>query len=168
MKVWIRNLTTGKEMEINLPMKEHRLRQILDERCEYIIIDCDVNIPEYANIYNLNELLQFCQDNEVEEEFEILMQTYLYHEVRTAMLNLEYLLIDFDTETAGWNCGSGGDFTQEWDKGRCLYEYGLAELPFEVKEEMEDYIDWSLVWRDSNCSGWREVTYKDRHYLVNV
>ena len=170
MKVWIRNLTKDKDVEIILPMDEDVLDSILDPNDEYIILDSEIlNVGQYESIDVLNAFLCICKDSRIPmEELEVLSKVMLYHEVMEAVENETYWLIDFDVETAHWNCGHGGDITSHADKGMCLYDSGLYNpFPCEVKEEMYDWINWEYVWINANCEGWQTVTVNGHGYLVH-
>ena len=77
----------------------------------------------------------------------------------------EFTILCFDDLTSQYNYGLGVFASDEW-KGFVLFHEGYGELPFEYKEEMEDYIKWDCVWSTAECEGWREVEYKNKTYLV--
>ena len=170
MKVWIRNLTKDKDVEIILPIDERKLDEIINPNDEYIILDSEIlDVGEYDSIDELNEFLFVCEENGVPmEELEVLSKVMLYHEVMESVDKQAYWLIDFDDETAHWNCGYGGDITSHADKGMCLYDTGLYNpFPCELKEEMYDWINWESVWINANCEGWQPVTVNGHGYLVH-
>ena len=120
MKVWIRNLTKDYDKELNLPMTEEKLDEILNPNDEYIIIDYDAKVlspGQYDSIDELNEFLNECKEYEIEEwELGVLSRVLLYHEVIEHIQNGSFIIFDFDMITSGWNCGRGGDFTLDNDK----------------------------------------------------
>jgi hypothetical protein len=171
MRVWIRNLTKDIDKEIILPISEEELDKALNPNDEYIIIDYDANVlspRQYDSIDELNEFLMECKEDGIEEEtLGILSKVLLYHEVIEHIRNGKYTIVDFDMITSDWNCGRGGDFTSDHDKGLALHEYGY-KLPFEDKydESMEDWIEWSNLWTDASCSGWQDIKFNKNCYLV--
>ena len=170
MKVWVRNLTKDRDFCIELPMDERELDKIIDPNNEYIITDSEVvNMSEYDNIYELNEFLFDCKENGISiDTLEVLSRTYLYDEVIEMVDNLTFTIVDFDSETYGWNCGTGGNFSNAFDKGMCLYHaIGYKPFSFEVTEENHDWIDWSSVWTNAETEDWREVVVNGNHYLVH-
>ncbi len=95
-----------------------------------------------------------------DEEFKILGKTYLFKEIYEK-INDSYTIIDFYGETAGW---ASSDFYNEGDKGRILYDLGYASFPAEVPEELEEYMDYAMLYRDTEINlGIREV---DGRYMV--
>lgn len=171
MRVWIRNLTKDIDTEMVLPMTEEELDKRLNPNDEYIIIDYDAKVlspGQYDSIDKLNEFLNECKEDGIEEEtLGILSRVLLYNEVIEHVRNGNYTIIDFDDITSGWNCGRGGDFTSDHDKGLALHEFGYP-LPFEglYDESMEDWIEWENLWTDATCSCWHEVRFNDGCYLV--
>ena len=96
----------------------------------------------------------------------ILSATYLFSEIEDAIENeREFTILCFDDLTSQYQGGLGVFASDEW-KGFVLFHEGYGELPFEYKEEMEDYIKWDCVWSTAECEGWREVEYKNKTYLV--
>ena len=171
MRVWVRNLTKDIDKEIILPMTEEELDKALNPNDEYLIIDYDAKVlspGQYDSIDELNEFLNECEDEGISEEtLGILSRVLLYNEVIEHVRKGKYTIIDFDSESFGWNSGRGGDFTTDHDKGLVLHKCGY-KLPFENKydDSMEDWIDWSSLWTDASCSGWHEVRFNDGCYLV--
>ena len=171
MKIWIRNLTKDIDSELILPMTEEDLDKRLNPNDEYIIIGYDAKVlspGQYDSIDELNNFLMECHEDGIEEEtLGILSRVLLYHEVMEHVRNGNYTIVDFDDITSGWNCGNGGNFNSDHDKGLALHEYGYP-LPFEglYDESMEDWIEWSNLWTDASCSGWHEVRFNDGCYLV--
>jgi len=173
MRVWIRNLTRNYDKELILPVHEDTLQNELKDG-EYIIIDYDVKVlspGQYDSIDELNNFLLECKEDGIEEEtIGILSRVLLYHEVMEHIRNGNYTIVDFDAETSGWNCGSGGNFWNDDEKGRVLHDLGYCcfnwEREFPIVEEMEDDIAWENLWTDASCSGWHEVRFNDGCYLV--
>jgi hypothetical protein len=164
MWVILRDITVNKDVVKELPVANLQL----EEGREYIIADYEsiLDPSEFDSIPALNDFLKYCEENDISEDtLSILSKVYFYKEVVEAVMNDNYTIINFTDETADWNYGSGGNHTEE-DMGRCLFETGCYLLPFEVTEEMVDWIDWSHAWTDACCQGWVEVNYKDNLYLV--
>lgn len=170
MNIWVRNLTKNYDKELILPVHEDTLKSELKDG-EYIIIDYDAKVlspGQYDSIDELNSFLLECKEYKIEEwELGILSRVLLYHEVIERIQNGSFTILDFDVITSGWNCGDGGDFTSDHDKGLALHEYGYP-LPFEglYDESMEDWIEWENLWIDATCSGWHEVVIDDHCFLV--
>ena len=170
MKVLVRNLTKNIEFSVELPMDERELDKVLNPDDEYIIVDSEIlNVGEYDSIDELNGFLFDCKENGISlEDLEVLSATYLYNEVLEMVNNQTYCIVDFDTETHGWNYGNGGDFTSDFDKGMCLFDCGYYNpFNFEVTEHIHDWIDWESVWRNANTEGWRAVRVHGTGYLVH-
>ena len=173
MRVWIRNLTKDIDTELVLPMTEEELDKRLNPNDEYIIIDYDAKVlspGQYDSIDELNNFLTWCEEEYQisEETLGILSRVLLYHEVIEHVKNLDYIIVDFNAETNGWNCGRGGDITSDFDKGLCLFESGYYNpFDFEYKEEMENWIDWESVWINATCEGWCKVSMNGNDYLVH-
>lgn len=167
MRVIIRDITVNKYKTLILPMEKIDLKPHLQDNHEYIIIDtdCTLNPGQYDSITELNDFLIECLENSIsEDDLYILSRCCLYHEVMEMVREESYTIVDFESETENW---SYSDFTSESDKGRVLYDCGYYQMPFEVTTEMEDWIDWSIAWRNASCSGWREVRVGDNEYLVH-
>ena len=166
MEITIRNITKdnmrdfSNDHTINLPMDEEKLRSMLGND-EWIIVDSPVG-EEFTNITKLNEILSEMDENTLM----ILSTTYLFSEIEDAIENeREFTILCFDDLTSQYQGGLGVFASDEW-KGFVLFHEGYGELPFEYKEEMEDYIKWDCVWSTAECEGWREVEYKNKTYLV--
>lgn len=168
IQVWLENLTGWEHERIYLPVSN--VNDILKPNCEYIITDCQIlNPDELDSIHELNDFLNGCEENGIDEEtLMILSATYLYHEVIEMVVDGTYTIVDFDGETAHWNCGRGGDFTNAHDKGMCVHEYGYYNpFDFEMTDDIHDWIDWESVWRNAETEDWREVCVNGKHYLVH-
>ena len=166
MEITIRNITKdnmrdfSNDHTINLPMDEEKLRSMLGND-EWIIVDSPVG-EEFTNITKLNEILSEMDENTLM----ILSTTYLFSEIEDAIENeREFTILCFDDLTSQYQGGLGVFASDEW-KGFVLFHEEYGELPFEYKEEMEDYIKWDCVWSTAECEGWREVEYKNKTYLV--
>lgn len=173
MRVWIRNLTKDIDKEIELPVEEKELDKILNPNDEYIIIDYDATVlspGQYDSIDELNNFLTWCEEEYQisEETLGILSRVLLYHEVIEHVKNLDYIIVDFNAETNGWNCGRGGDITSDFDKGMCLFDSGYYNpFEFEMNEDIHDWIDWESVWINATTEGWHEVSMNGNDYLVH-
>lgn len=170
MKAWIRNLTKDTELELELPMPEEKLDEVLHPNDEYLIIDCEIlDVEEYDSIFSLNELLVFCQENSITEtKLEVFSKVFSYHELMDNIENDNGIIIDFDAETSDWHGGRGGDITSEEEKGMCLFDSGYYNpFDFEMTEDIYDWIDWASVWTNATCEGWVEVRVNHSGYLVH-
>ena len=169
MKIWIRNLTKDRDIELELPIEEEKLEVFLGQD-EYIILDSEVlTVEELSSIRELNKFLTECEDNGIDYSIlEVLSKVLLYNEVLYAVRNETYVIIDFNSETYGWNCGTGGDFCSDYDKGLCVYESGYYNpFNFEVTEDIHDWIDWESVWVNALTEGWQEVSVGNANYLIH-
>lgn len=172
MRVWIRNLTKDIDKEIILPMTEEELDKVLNPNDEYIIIDYDTKVlspGQYDSIDELNEFLNECKEEGIEEEtLGVLSRVLLYNEVIEHVRNGNYCIVDFNGETSGWNCGRGGDITSDYDKGMCLFDSSYYNpFEFEMNEDIHDWIDWESVWVNATTEGWHEVSLNGNDYLVH-
>ena len=171
MEIWVRNLTKDLDFGLDLPVPKEELDELLNSNDEYIIISYDAKVlspGQYDSIDELNDLLNECEEEGISEEtLGILSRVLLYHEVIEHVKNGSYFIIDFDVVTNGWNCGNGGNITNDWDKGLCVFEYaGYKPFDFDYKDEMEDWIDWESVWVNATTEGWHEVIFNNACYLV--
>ena len=123
MRVWVRNLTKDIDKEIILPITEEELDKELHPNDEYIIIDYDAKVlspGQYDSIDELNEFLTECKEDGIEEEtLGILSRVLLYNEVIEHVRKGKYIIVDFNAETAHWNCGRGGDFHNDSPRAKC-------------------------------------------------
>ena len=164
MKITIRNITKdnmrdfSNDHTINLPMDEEKLRLMLGND-EWIIVDSPVG-EELTNIEKLNNLM-----TEVDEDtLQILTKAFLLSEVMETEIE-NFTIIDFDSETAQYNCGYGVIGDDEW-YGRVLYDLGYISFPFKYTEDMEDYVKFEQLWYTANSDGWRDVRHNGNTYLV--
>lgn len=162
MEITIRNITKDTMVDFNndhtllFPMEEDKLRKLLGDD-EWIIVDSPIG-EELTNIVELNRLL-FDKDW---KDIEILQSAkYIFEEIK----NGEFTIIDFSSETSQWNNGSGV-IADEWWKGYLLHQMGYVNLPFEYKEEMEDWIKFEDLWWVADSDGWRETTVDNNVYLI--
>ena len=168
MEVWIRNITKDTMVDfdndhcINLPIEEGKLNNLLGDD-EWIIVDSPVG-EELTNIKKLNEIIQTYNEvfSDGDEILQMLCKTYLLSEIEDPY---DVIIINFDEETETWCCGNGAPYTDEY-KGLLLHSLGLIALPFQYTEEMEDWINWEMLWNQAETEGWREVYFKGNHYLV--
>ena len=123
---------------------------------------------EVDSIDELNEFLLECKADGVNEEIlGVLSRVFLYNEVIEHVRKESYRIVDFDAETSSWNCGYGGDITNDYDKGMAVFDFGFYNpFDFEMNEDIYDWIDWENVWVNATTEGWSEVTFNDRGYLV--
>lgn len=160
MNIIIKNLTQNIDREISLPMKKGKIEKILGKD-EWLIVDSPFVHDEFINILELNELLE-----EIDEmKIFILAQAFNFKEIKEMIEKENYIIINFDEETASYNNGNGVIF-EDWWKGYLLHDLGYMHFPFEYKEEMEDYVCFDKLWVEANCSGWFELYYNGQHYLI--
>lgn len=160
MIIYLRDLTVDEDIRRVLPCDDLRL---VDGH-EYIIIDGDIDCGE---CFSVEELNKFLKETEVDiETLKILNSTYLWNEVMEMVKEESFIIIDFDTETASWNCGSGVPDTDEW-VGRLMYELGYNSLPCEIPKVLEDYINWEVNWTSLECEGWCKTRYNGNTYIVH-
>jgi len=172
MEITIRNITKDNDVSINLPMETEKLTNLLGND-EWIIIDCPADCSymgsyaELTDIMKLNEIVRLYHivfiDEYADDMLQMLCKTYYLNEVENPC---DVIIIDFDAETETWGCGNGVPFTDEW-KGLLLFTLGLAALPFPYTSEMEDWINWEMLWNQAETEGWREVYYNGNHYIVH-
>lgn len=168
MKIYVRNITKNKDMEIELPMNVLKLEEKLGVD-EYIIVEAENILPvdAYSSISEINTFLDNCREVGVyEDELAILKHAgYIFEEIRDMIANERYVVIDFTETTRKW---SSGDIHSDSDKGLCLHINGYSNLPFKYDDSMEDYINWEVVWTEAESSGWR-ISHHDSHdYLVRA
>lgn len=167
IKVWFRDITIDKDIEIMLP---EGIRE-LDIDHEYIILDSEsLDIPELENIDSLAEFLQKCDELGVDKEtLEVMSATFLYSEIKEMVEKEELpVIIDFDAETENWYGGNGGDFTSASDKGMCVFDAGYYNpFTFQMDEDIYDWIDWESVWVNAETEGWRAVRVNRTGYLIH-
>ena len=168
MRVWVRNLTKDFGFGINLPMEE--LKDVFSPHDEYIITDSEIlDVGEYDSIYELNNFLLYCKENDISDEtLEILSKAMLYKEVIEAVEKESYIIVNFDSETASWYEGRGGDITNDSHKGMCLFDNNYYNpFGFEMEASIYDWIDWDSVWTQATTENWQEVKVGLRNYLVH-
>jgi hypothetical protein len=163
MEITIRNITKDTMIDFNndhtimLPMDEDKLQAFL-KNDEWIIVDSQIG-EEFDSIIEINRLLtEFDYDTLM-----ILSSIYSFADIKGKTED-DFAVVDFDGLTAKWYGGSGG--FSESDKGQVLFEEGYISLPFEYKEEMEDYIRWENLWTEAQCNGWVDLSYNGNTYLV--
>lgn len=177
----IRDLTVDKDINLNLPMKEAELDNVLNPEHEYIFVDWNgpLKLTEYSNINEVNEFLLYCKEKSIDEiTIEILsecaFERFCNETDKESFIkkleNYDYEIIDFDEVTKDWSCASIYD---DRDKGLALFIEGM-NLPFNITRElaieMEDWIRWENLWNESESDGWKVITIgSDLHsYLVRV
>lgn len=168
-EIWLKDLTVNRFFPVVLPMSPEELEKELKTDHEYVITDGDLDLVEYDSIQKVNEVLLYCQEEEIPEtELEMLFHMYSLEDVQELVENRCYVFVDFDAETETWNYGNGGDFTSDYDKGMLLYDLGLTD-PFETElpPELHDWIQWDSVWTTAETVGWQEVIHKGTHYLFH-
>jgi hypothetical protein len=151
-KIYIANLAKYVEGKlvgewINLPNDEEYIRQKISDILGYneeIAIhdyeDIPFEIHEYDDIYNINNLLKFFEDNKIPDDvIEHMIDTY-QNSNKYDLKNYEeldyYILYDIhdyaDLAYAMWK------------------ELGYYA---EITEAVEQYIDWEKIGMDLNCGG---------------
>ena len=150
MKLYLRDLTDDKDVELDMPYEECPLTK----GHEYIIQDtddCPFNLSELDSIDQANVLLKKLEDSRyTKAEIDAIGSSYLFSEVQEAFEKSEepFEVIEiesFDDEDCGYE----------------LYENGISYLPFEVPEEAVDYIRWEQNWFAAESDGWRKSS--DNH-----
>ena len=160
MKFDCYNYTKQEGFEATFPMTEDEIAK-LNSTGEVM-----VEIPGYevgVNLTTMNEFVKMLEENGVDEKsYNILSKAYLFNEIKERLEKGEsFSIIDFGAETSNWMSAS---FYDESDKGRLLYELELAKFPVEVPEELVEYMDYAMLWRNESINqGIREV---DGNYLV--
>ncbi len=166
INVYCRDLTADRDFEVSLP---NDIDKLLNPAHEYIVLDCDILRPEqFTSIIEINDIMLAANDNGIDKRtLEILSKVLLIDELKEVLENEDYYIIDFDAETASWNYGNGGNYSDE-DFGLCLFKQGVSFLPFTPTEEMEDYIRWESNWTSACYCGWTDVTIHNNKYLVKA
>lgn len=117
MDVFLRNITTDEDVEVSLPMDSERLNE-LTGRDEWIIADSPVG-EELTSILMLNELVKRFG----EENLMVLAEAFLLSEIEEKEPD-DFVIIDFDNETACYNDGNGFIFT-DWEKDLSFMTLGM-------------------------------------------
>ncbi len=152
------------------PLSDEKLAEIKARDEELMVDECD-HISVYCmNIDEFQEFVNLINETGMEDlDLRILGKTYLITEIMDALKGADqwtdvYNVVNFSAETASW---SSSDVWSESDKGRVLYNGGWALFPAEVPEELEDYMDYAMLWRDAEINmGIRTVTVDGNYYLV--
>lgn len=158
MDVFLRNITTDEDVEVSLPMDSGKLKE-LTGKDEWIIADSPVG-EEFTSILMLNELVKRFG----EENLMVLAEVFLLSEIEEKEPD-DFVIIDFDSETACYNDGNGFIFT-DWEKGFALHDLGYVDFPFKYTDEMEGYVKFEQLWYTAESSGWNAVIINGRPYLV--
>lgn len=158
MDVFLRNITTDEDVEVSLPMDSEKLKE-LTGKDEWIIADSPVG-EELTSILMLNELVKRFG----EENLMVLTEAFLLSEIEEKEPD-DFVIIDFDSETACCNDGNGFIFT-DWEKGFVLHDLGYVNFPFKYTDEMEGYVKFEQLWYTAESSGWNAVIINGRPYLV--
>lgn len=161
MKVWfaMRDITIDRDFNIVLP--KENLEEKINTEHEYIICDCDFDISEMENIFEVNKLLLKWKEKQVNiTDIFILQKTMFWNELVEAIENESYTIVD-TSEADEWAISGESMY------GYLLHHNGYYMLPFEYNEDMEDYIDWEQLWVNATCEGWDEVRLDNETYLVH-
>ncbi len=165
IKATVYNYSTHKSKTVTFPLTNAQMDKLLSEgevmvdSCEILELEGEVGmtVKEFNDIVNL-----FSEKQIKPEVLEILSRTYLLKEI------VEYIdeitIIDYDAETTDW---LSSDFYSESDKGRVIYDAAYATFPVKVPEELEEYMDYAMLWRDAEINmGLRCVTVRGNNYIV--
>ncbi len=146
--VYVRNLRTDKDYELNLPCTEEKIDDFLDkhfdggedEYDEYIIVDCDdFTFDKLENLYGINEFIQLVEDEDVSYSCAqaILDWTQDIQEAISIIRKNDYCL-----------------YKGMYDMGDVAYEY-LEEtgLISELPDLLKRYFDYDAYGRDMDMSG---------------
>ena len=170
MNLILRDITIDKDFSISLPVDDISKIPGMVPGHEFIVVEHDnvLKIGELCSIAEANEVLQMAKENGFElKDLSILSSAYLYDEVKEIIEKGESLIIDFDSETAGWNSGNGGDHCAH-DYGRFLYEHcGYNSFSCEIPDQLLDYIMWESNWHAAEAEGFLDVIINNHAYLVN-
>ena len=147
--------------EIEKLMNAHS--EITVQGFEGISLDGDFGM----NVREFNDLIRLFTEEDIDlETVRILSRTYLIAEIAEAVKNGVITIIDFDDATSGWSSASIWD---DSDKGRVLYDEGIASFPAEVPEALEPYMDYAMLWRDSEVNMNLRVVSTDKgNYIVSL
>ncbi len=164
MKVTIYNYSTGDSFEKKFPMNDREYRAVMSLG-EVMVDDSDlVPIDGMVTIAELNNFAKLVKNRITDKDLKVLGKTYLLNEISEGLQNNGFTIINFDEETQSWSCS---DFCSESDKGRVLYDLQYAAFPTEVPEALEEYMDYSMLYRNASINmGIREVVSDNTHYLV--
>ena len=156
MKLFIRDLTEDRDLEITVPYTE----DLLTKDHEYIILDqqdVPVKLSEYDNIAQLNSFLLKIQESGYSEDaLKAIGNSYLYSEIIEAFKKDDDPFVIIEVES-----------TDDSDLGYALYEIGVSYFPFKMPKGAEDYIRWEQNWYAADSDGWRKVSDgNDQYYIV--
>lgn len=170
MRIYCRDLTAQLDKVLELPMSEEELMLELKEH-EFIILDTEEldGISSYTSILYVNEVLNYCREQQISmKELGVINKASGNFEECLNILQEGYAILNFNEYTKLWYCGSGGNYLNPDDLGLCLFEAGEIALPFDVKEENYDYINWETLWNEAQTSyGWTLICKGDA-YLIRI
>ncbi len=161
------NYSTGETSPQKFPLSDEMIVQVMREgevmvdNCPYIDIPGKVGM----SVTEFNEFVKILEENAVSEaKLGILNKCQLLDEIKERVESgNSYNIIDFDKETENWY---SSNFTSEYDKGLLLYQLGYR-FPVPVPKDLEDYMNYSLLWRDLSINlHIHEVAHEGEHYLV--
>ena len=168
MNADVYNYTDREMTSMCFPMTEDKINEIMGLGKEYMV-DCCEFFPidgEYGmNLREFNEaVIKLTESGAQEQDLKILSKLYLASEILEGIDKM--MIVDFDAETSNW---SSADFWSESDKGRVLYEMGIASFPVPVQEELEEYMDYAALWRDAEINlGLRTISTDNGRYIVSL
>lgn len=169
MNLILRDITIDKDFRVSLPVEDISKIPGMCPGHEFIVAEHDnvLRIGELCSISEANEVLQLAEERGMtRQELSILSAVYLYDEVKEIIEEGEYLIIDFDSETTGWNFGNGGEHDAK-DYGRLLYErFGYNSYGCEIPSPLMDHIIWESNWNAADAEGFRDVIINNHAYLV--
>lgn len=167
IKAELYNYSTRNSESAIFPMTDEEIEEIM-KKGEIMVDSADGLRLEGEfgmNVKEFNDIIRLFDEKEIElADIQLLSKTYLLKEIEEGVDKI--LIIDFGGETAGW---SSADFFSERDKGRVLYDLGVASFPVAVPEDLEEYMDYSMLWRDAEINlGLRTVVTDDGQYIVSL
>lgn len=167
--IFIRDLTTSIDKRIILPCD---LSKELNPEREYIIVDHNlgIEVSEFESLELVNDFVKLIIDENISQQ-DISIYKNVYYDLKTffeALRNGEKpTIINFTQNKKSWNSGCGGNFHSLSERGLLLFTLGYETLPFEYKEEYEEYIDWETVWNNAETNDdWKAISLNGVYYLV--
>ena len=154
--IFIRDLTTSIDKRIILPCD---LSKELNLEREYIIVDHNlgIEVSEFESLELVNDFVKLIIDENISQQ-DISIYKNVYYDLKTffeALRNGEKpTIINFTQNSLS-------------ERGLLLFTLGYETLPFEYKEEYEEYIDWETVWNNAETNDdWKAISLNGVHYLV--
>lgn len=129
-----------------------------------------IEVSEFESLELVNDFVKLIIDENISQQ-DISIYKNVYYDLKTffeALRNGEKpTIINFTQNTKSWNSGCGGNFHSLSERGLLLFTLGYETLPFEYKEEYEEYIDWETVWNNAETNDdWKAISLNGVYYLV--